>query len=108
MPRIMKPSKPFSNGTEYEVFIDNFCAQCDKGKLRADGFPEFPENGGCPIWDAMENARFDKTIFPVNDVVQLEENGKVCCFYACRHFESKSLPLMQRYNRLMKGDSDNV
>ena len=108
MPRIMKPSTPFSNGTEYEMFIDNFCARCDKGKLREDGFPEFPENGGCSTWDAMENARFDESIFPSNDIVQLCENGKVCCFHACRHFETNTLTLMQSYNKLMKGDADNV
>lgn len=54
------PSKPFSNGTEYEVFKYNFCEDCKKHKIREDGFPALPEDGGCPIEDAMENARFDQ------------------------------------------------
>ena len=53
-----EPSTPFSSGTEYENFIYYFCERCKKGKRDEDGFPESPEEGGCPIWDAMENARF--------------------------------------------------
>lgn len=25
---VMKPSKPFSSGTEYEIFMDSFCSRC--------------------------------------------------------------------------------
>ena len=67
------PSKPFSNGTEYEVFKYNFCEDCIKHKLREDGFPAFPEDGGCPIEDAMENARFDISQFPSEYIRELTD-----------------------------------
>lgn len=44
-----RESKPFSSGTEYEVFLYNWCENCNHYKVRDDGFPEFPENGGCPV-----------------------------------------------------------
>ena len=53
------PSKPFSNGTEYEAFKYNFCERCRKHKLRDDGFPAFTEDGGCPIEDDIKNTRFN-------------------------------------------------
>lgn len=59
----IEPSTRFSSGTEYEIFLYNFCQRCSKGKTREDdGFPEFPENGGCPIWDAMEYQPFSCSI----------------------------------------------
>lgn len=54
-----EPSTPFSNGMEYENFIYYFCERCKKGKRDEDGFPESPEEGGCPIWDAIDNGGFD-------------------------------------------------
>lgn len=73
----IKPSTPFSSGTEYECFLYYFCQRCSKGKFRGDGFPEFPENDGCPILDAMEYARFGEP-FPSEKIVRLvDENGKI-------------------------------
>lgn len=71
-----EPSTSFSSGTEYENFIYCFCERCKKGKLNEDGFPEFPEEGGCPIWDAMENARLgqpfpsERTLLPVHGALR--------------------------------------
>lgn len=39
----IEKSEPFSSGTEYEVFLYNWCERCVHCKLRDDGFPEFPQ-----------------------------------------------------------------
>ena len=81
-------STPFSSGMEYEYFKENFCERCVRHKVREDdGFPEFPEKGGCPIEDAMENARFDRSRFPAEDVVRLtDDRGNVCAWNVCKSF----------------------
>ncbi len=99
----LKPSKPFSNGMSYEFFLECFCYRCKHGKLSEEGFAEHPEKGGCPIWDAMENARFDLSLFPCNDVVQTEENGKVEHWHICTRFESDDAEIMEKYKELFEG-----
>jgi len=83
------PSKPFSNGTEYEIFLYNYCEQCRSYKLRDDGFPEFPENGGCPILDAMENARFDISAFPSDHIRELHDadTDETIRWHECNRFD---------------------
>lgn len=82
----IKPSKPFSNGTEYENFMYYFCYRCKKGVINNDGFPEYPENGGCAIWDAMENARFDIAQWPANKIVE-GEKGSYRYWHLCTEFD---------------------
>lgn len=89
---IMSESKQFSNGTEYEVFMYNYCGKCKKGILRDDLFPEFPENGGCPIWDAMENARFNPVVFPSKKIVEIRNNeGEIIKWHHCTEFEESEV-----------------
>ena len=84
-----RESKPFSSGTEYECFRYNWCEKCKHYKLRDDGFPEFPEQGGCLVLDAMENARFNIDEFPKKDVVEeIDDNGDVVRWHYCTRFES--------------------
>lgn len=84
-----REGKPFSSGTEYEVFLYNWCENCNHYKLRDDGFPEFPEQGGCPVLDAMENARFNIDEFPKKDVVEeVDDAGNVVRRHVCERFES--------------------
>ena len=84
-----RESKPFSSGTEYEVFLYNWCENCNHYKVRDDGFPEFPEQGGCPVLDAMENARFNIDEFPKKDVVEeIDDDGNVVRWHYCTRFES--------------------
>jgi hypothetical protein len=98
-----EPSTPFSNGTEYENFMYYFCDRCDKGIRRDDLFPEFPENGGCPTWDALENARFDLDLFPSNDVVRLlDKDGNVRCWNICKHFTTNDESVMEAYRKLFE------
>lgn len=80
-------SKPFSNGMEYEFFRETWCDHCSHCKLRDDMFPEFPENGGCDILDAMERARFDIEKFPTKEVVEEHtEDGVVNYWHKCTQY----------------------
>lgn len=87
----IEESKPFSSGTEYEVFLYNWCERCVHYKLREDdGFPEFPENGGCPVLDAMERARFDLNVFPCKEIIEeQDDNGNIVYYHKCRRFKQK-------------------
>ena len=97
----IEPSTRFSSGTEYEIFLYKFCQRCSKGKTREDdGFPEFPENGGCPIWDAMEYARFGEA-FPSEKIVRLvDKNGKTKVWNCCTEFQTDDENLMAAYKSL--------
>ena len=84
-----REAKPFSSGTEYNIFLYNWCEKCKHCKLRDDGFPAFPEQGGCPVLDAMENARFNIDEFPKKEIVEeIDDDGDVVCFHVCKRFES--------------------
>ena len=97
---------PFANGTEYEIFEASFCDRCKHGKLIPEtGLPEYPENGGCVVWDAMECARFDAAVFPCDDVVRIKNGGEVYS-HVCKYFESDDKKLMESYKALFKGDAE--
>ena len=93
------PSSPFSSGTEYQIFLDNFCYRCKKHKKREDGFCAFVEQGGCPIENAMEDARFGSP-FPSEDIVKIVENGKIVNWNICKSFETDDKGLMKAYKKL--------
>lgn len=86
-----KKSSPFSNGTEYEFFKECWCEKCKHYKVRDDGFPEFPENGGCRILDCMEYARFDEKLWPNKKIVEEWEYGKVKRWHKCLDFERREI-----------------
>lgn len=93
------PSMPFSSGTEYEIFLDNFCYRCKKHKIREDGFCAFVEQGGCSIENAMEDARFGSP-FPSDDIVKIVEDGKIVNWHICKSFETDDKGLMKAYKKL--------
>lgn len=94
--------KPFSSGTEYEVFMTSFCERCKHGKKNPEtGFPEYVENGGCVVWDAMECARLNAAVFPSDDVVRIKNGGEVYP-HVCKYFESDDKKLMESYKALFK------
>lgn len=103
------PSKPFSNGTEYEVFKYNFCEDCRKHVVREDGFPAFPEDGGCPIEDAMENARFDISQFPSKDVRELRDakDDSVIAWHCCMKFECIDADRQEKYLNMIKREKES-
>ena len=84
----IEKSKPFSNGMEYEYFKECWCERCVHYKLREDdGFPEYPELGGCRILDAMEDARFDRRWWPCKKIVtEKDKNGNVKYWHKCTSF----------------------
>lgn len=99
------PAKPFSSGTEYEVFLYNYCENCRAYKLRDDGFPEFPENGGCPILDAMEYARFDISRFPSENIRELRDadTDEIIRWHECNRFDPEDEELAnQAFTRMSK------
>ena len=94
-----RKSMPFSSGTEYETFKDNWCYNCIHYKEREDdGFPEFPENGGCRILDFMERARFDIMYWPNKKIVEEWDGGKIRRFHKCLNFEEVNWTLRQGRN----------
>lgn len=96
----LKPSTPFANGTDYEVFLAVFCERCKKHKINERGYCAFVNEGGCPIENALEDARFGEP-FPSDDIVRVYENGEILCWNACTKFESDDEILMQKYRVLM-------
>lgn len=84
-----KYAKVFSNGTEYEIFRENYCEnKCKYHKERDDGFPALVNEGGCPIEDRMEYARFDTLMFP-NVLFEMWENDKCINYHHCPFFEKE-------------------
>lgn len=105
MPNELRPSKPFSNGTEYEIFLDNFCYRCKKHKENDEGFCAFVSEGGCPIENAMEDARFGDP-FPSEDIVQVETEDTIVAWHACTKFDTDDADLMRRYNAMLGRAND--
>ena len=99
-----KPSSIFSNGTEYEWFKEQFCERCLSHKERKDGFPDFPENGGCAIEDACEYARYDRKRFPSEWIRMLTDadDNVICWNYCVRFHNSDYEGVMVPYFKMMK------
>lgn len=98
----IRPSKPFSNGMSYEFFMESFCERCKHGKVNKEGFAELPENGGCETWDSLENARYDLSLYPSNDVVEIEKDNGIEYAHICKHFENDDADIMERYRKLFE------
>ena len=90
------PSTPFSNGMSYEFFLECFCYRCKKHKVDEDGFCAFITQGGCPIENAMEDARLGNP-FPSEDIVRIIEDGKTTHWNVCKSFETDDAELMKSY-----------
>lgn len=73
----MADTKPcttvFSNGTEYEWFLETNCERECK-RLR---------NGQCAVLQRIEKARFDESVFPYDELLDFAGGyaGKVCKRY---------------------------
>lgn len=87
---IYRESRPFENNAEYVRFVHNWCKKCTHFKLHNGLFPEYPENGGCPVLDAIEIARIDLSKFPSKDIIEeRDENGNVLYWHKCTEFNRK-------------------
>lgn len=95
------PSMPFSSGTEYENFMYYFCWRCKKGLINENGFAEYPEKGGCSIWDAAEIARIDITKWPSDKIVEVEKEGRKY-WHICTEFDGKDEDVMLAYKELTR------
>ena len=75
----------FSNGTEYEWFLDHNCFQCKRFR-----------NWQCAIVHRLEMARFDETVFPYEHLWDYEKYGGK----KCKKFTTEPI---RRYRRNVKG-----
>lgn len=84
-----RESKPFENNAEYVRFVDNWCKKCIHLKLHNGLFPNYPEDGGCPVLDAIEIANIDIDWFPKKDIVEeVYDNVDMVSRRICKRFES--------------------
>ena len=74
-PELVDCTTMFSNGTEYEWFIENNCGSCKRFR-----------NWQCYIIHALENARFDETLFPYD---KLQDYANHCAGKRCKEWTSK-------------------
>lgn len=82
-----KKSKVFSNGTEYECFLEDYCEQCYFRRLGEDGFAEFAENGGCVIRDKLETSRFNPEGYPSSYIREIhDDKGNIQNWHHCMFF----------------------
>lgn len=102
MPITTKPSKPFSNGTEYEVFQENFCERCKHGKTNEDGLPLFISEGGCKIWHVLEMARLHVLRFPSEYILEIWDGNEPKYRHVCKSFETDDPEIMEAYRQLFK------
>ena len=68
-PKMIDCQRIFSNGTEYEWFLEHNCFQCKRFR-----------NWQCAIVHRLENSRFDETLFPYDHLLDFEGGygGKKC------------------------------
>ena len=92
--RAMKPSKPFSNGSEYHWWTDQFCERCNK--FKTDGFGS-PLPGNCEIEQAIAESGFDLTKWPNDKIVSTSEYSRLCT-----EFENNDKDLMKSYKKLFE------
>ena len=74
----------FSNGTEFEWFIETHCEKCKRFR-----------KGLCRVFIACCDARYDSNRFPYDDLLDYASGlgGK-----ACKHFTDK--PIERKRNKL--------
>ena len=68
MPELIPCNTMFSNGTEYEWFLEHNCDRCTRFR-----------KGYCRTYRRTEMARFDEKYFPYDDLMDYKGYaGKVC------------------------------
>ena len=79
VPELVECDSLFSNGTEYELFLEHQCDKCTRFR-----------NGHCRIYNACEMARFDEKYFPYSDLMDYKHyGGKVCKQFTTEKPEKK-------------------
>ena len=108
--RVMKkivPSIPFSSDLSYEFFLECFCYRCKKHKVDKNGFCAIVEQGGCPIENAMEDARYTYD-FPSEDIVRIIEDGETKYWNVCKAFETDDEDLMKSFQALFEDNPTEI
>lgn len=83
-------SEPFASGADYEIFLDNWCKKCTHFLLHNGLFPEYPDDGCCPVLDAIELAKIDLSYFPSDDIIEeRDEDGSVLYWHKCTKFKRR-------------------
>lgn len=74
---------PFSNGTEYEIFLESQCDHCTLFR-----------KGRCKTYRLIEEARWDIKVFPFDQLMDYARyGGKVCIrFTTEKRFHKKRAP----------------
>ena len=68
MSKLIPCKHPFSNGSEYMWFLENQCGLCTRYR-----------NGRCRVYNRIEDARWDESMFPYDDLLDYEQYaGKAC------------------------------
>lgn len=99
---MIRNSSVFSSGSEYEWFCEQYCDRCRHYKEREDGFPALVKDGGCPVRDKLEYARFGQ-LFPYDCLADLATpDGEVIAFNVCRLFWAKTEEDQFAYFRMFK------
>lgn len=65
----------FSNGTEYYIFMEQYCFNCTKLKADAEGIPY---RNSCRIEKKIAEAMFDPEAFPKKQVYIKDGQGHIC------------------------------
>ena len=76
-----KIATKFSNGTEYEVFLDNYCYN-NCIYYKEDG--STMEDGNCPIEYGLDVGRWDDKDYPSNVLLEVwTDGGEVMSWHMC-------------------------
>jgi len=88
----------FSNGTEYEMFLEGQCFRCTRFR-----------NWHCRIVNACEKARFEgEKVFPFDDLLEYEGvGGKVCKSYSAEPMK-RTRKAKTDENQIKFTEMDNV
>lgn len=71
-------SKPFSNGTEYHWFLDNYCYQCYRYHEDEEGFPT---KNSCKVEKAIALYQFDDSQKWPDEIVQTGKKYHHCVLF---------------------------
>lgn len=84
-------STVFSNGTEYECFLESYCLNCYRYKVDAD---DFPARNSCRIEKAMAERRWNDKIPWPKEIVQTETQWHHCPLF----IDKKDYEPAERHN----------
>lgn len=84
---LIKCETMFSNGTEYEWFLETQCFRCTRFR-----------KGYCRTYRMTENARWDEKYFPYDDLMDFKGYGGK----ACKRFTTEK-PKVARNSKQIEG-----